>query len=303
MSNARLRVLQRLAALVLIVLGARSVLMMIDDAPLKPVIWIHDWGVLAQGIGLTIASYLVLIWSTGELLQGWELRLPRGTALRLWLRQNLARYTPRWTGLPLRLIRITEEEGIPQKFVVGAATHPSLIWLGTGALVGDLLYGIYRYGSSRYLPLVLLAAVVPVLALFTLAGNDTQRRIGLTVGRLDLMRPADTEALGIAIVANVVAWLGAGYGLTLLGQGMLVGFRADWMLVTGALATATVVGYAFLLLPTGFLVREMMIYALLKRDLGPGPALALAFSYRGIVTVIEMLASSFLLLRRPSRDA
>ncbi len=304
MSNERLRGALRLCGLVLIALGIRSVLLSVDDAALKPLLWRFDGTEVAKGGLIVSAAYALLIWSTGEIIRGWEIRVTALTTLRLWLRSNLARYVPRWSGLPTRWIAIAEEEGVPQKYIVGSALHPPLVWFGTAAAMAAVLLGLYRYGNSRlYLPFILIGGLAIFVSIFALAGTDVPRRIGLEVGRPEMMRPADAEHLGLAIAANVLAWTAAGYGLTLLGQGVLENFRADWMLVTGALAAATVFGYATLLLPTGLLVRELVLYALLKRELGAGPALAFALTCRGVLTMIEMLLSAFLLLRRPSRDA
>lgn len=303
MANIRVRGAQYLTALGLIGLGVRSVLNSRDTLDLKPILFQADWRLIGQGLAATVLGYLILIWSTGEIIRGWEIKVSTRTVVRLWLRSNLARYVPRANGLALRLLAIAEEEKLPPKYVTGSALHPPLVWLGTGSAVAAVLLAFYRYGNTKiYLPILLLGALALLVVVFGLAGTDLPRRIAQSIGRPETMRPADSESLGIAIVANFLAWVAAGYGLSLLGQGLLVGFRVDWMLVTGALAAATVVGYLALLLPTGFLVREVVFYALIKRDVGPGPAIALAVAYRGIVTTLEILASSFLLLRRPSRD-
>ncbi|MEP6589717.1 MAG: hypothetical protein ABJC19_00910 [Gemmatimonadota bacterium] len=302
MGSLRFRLLQRLLALGIIGLGVRSVLLNLDDLALKPVIWQLDWVPLIEGIACTVLAYAITIWTTGEIIQGWEVRVPALTVIRLWVRSNLARYSLR-PKLAARLIAIAEQEAIPQKYFVGAALHPPLIRLGTGSAVAMVLLGLFRYGNSRfYFPMLLISALAVFVAVFGLAGTDLPRRIGQDVGRPEMMKPADTEALGVAVVTNVVAWTIGGLGLTLIGRGLLEGFQGDWMLITGAAAAASVAGYFFLLFPTGLLLREAVLYALLKRDVGVGPALALALAYRVIVTVLELLSSTLLLLRRPSRD-
>lgn len=303
MDNNRTRAVQALGAVGLITLGTRSVLLSLDQWGLKPVIWNLQWPLIAQGLAATVVSYLILIWSTGEIIRGWEFPLSGRTVFRLWFRSNLARYVPRYRGLPYRLIAIAEQERLPAKYVAGSALHPPLVWLGTGGAVAAVLLAFYRYGNTKInLPVLLLGALVVLVMVFGLSGTDLPRKIGLMLRRPETVKPADAESLGIAILANIIAWGVAGYGATLIGQGLLVGFRIDWMLMTAAVAGGVVAGYVFLLLPTGLLVREAVIYALIKREVGYGPALAMALSYRGIVTAIEIVASSFLLLRRPSRD-
>ncbi|MES2305818.1 MAG: hypothetical protein V4558_09925 [Gemmatimonadota bacterium] len=303
MANPRIRGAQRLGALALIALGVRSVLHSGDTLALKPVIWLWDWPVIAQGLAATFLAYVILIWSTGEIIRGWEYKISVASTIRLWVRSNLARYLPRWHGLPLRLVAIAEEEVFRAKLVVGSAVHPPLVWLGTGSVTAAVLLAFYRYGNTKiYLPILLLAALAILVVTFGLAGTDLPRRIGQSLGRPETVRPADAEALGIGIFANFAAWVIAGYGLSLLGEGLLVGFHVDWMLVTGALAGATVVGYLLPLFPTGLLLREAVLYALIKPQVSPGPALAIALSYRVVFTMFDILFASFLLLRRPSRD-
>lgn len=303
MADVRTRGAQALSALALIALGVRSVMLSGDTLALKPIIWRPDWPVIAQGLAATVLSYLIVIWTTGEIIRGWEIKVSTHTIIRLWLRSNLARYTPRVNGTALRLLAIAESEQLPQKYITGSALHPPLAWLGTGSVIAAVLVAFYRYGNSRiYLPLLLLGALIILVVTVGLAGTDLPRRIAQTIGRPETMRPAHSEALGIGIIAYVLAWLAAGYGLSLLGRGLLVGFRLDWVLAAGALAAATVMGYVLLLFPTGLFLREVLLYALIKKDVGPGPAIAIAVAYRGIVTTIEILLSSYLLLRRPSRD-
>lgn len=302
MGNPRLRFLQRLIALAVIVLGVRSAFINGDDLALKPVRWQIDPALLGQGIACTILAYAITIWTTGELIRGWEVRIPGWTVIRLWIRSNLARYSLR-PNLATRLIVIAEEEGVPQKYFVGSALHPPLVRLGTGTAVGMVLLGLLRYGNSRlYFPLLLVGALVVVIAIFGLAATDIPRRIGLMVGRPEMMKPADAEALGIAVLANVVAWTVAGFGFSLIGRGLFAGFDGDWMLMTGAMAAATVAGYYLLLFPTGLFLREAVLYALLKREVGVGPALALALSYRAIVTAVELSLAVFLLKQREPND-
>ncbi len=298
MGSVRLRVFQQLLALGVIALGVRSVFLNIDDLGLKPVIWHLDLALLGEGIACTVLAYAITIWTTGEIIRGWEVRIPGWSVIRLWVRSNLARYSLR-PNLAARLIAIAEQEQVPQKYFVGAALHPPLVRLGTGTAVAMVLLGLLRYGNSRiYFPLLLIGALVVVVAVFGLAATDIPRRIALTVGRPEMMKPADAEALGIAVLANVVAWVAAGFGFSLIGRGLFAGFDGDWLLMTGAMAGATVAGYYLLLLPTGLLLREAVLYALLKREVGVGPALALALSYRAIITAIELMFAVFLLKQR-----
>ncbi|MEO5798682.1 MAG: hypothetical protein ABIZ70_07145 [Gemmatimonadales bacterium] len=304
MADGRLGLAQRAGGLGFIALAVRSLLNSGDSLALKPVIWLWNWPVIAEGLGATLLAYAILIWSTGEIIRGWEYRISVASTIRLWVRSNLARYVPRWSGLPLRLVSIAEEEIFRAKLVTGSALHPPLVWLGTGSVTAGVLLAFYRYGNTKiYLPLLLIGALAILVVTFGLAGTDLPRRIGQALGRPETMRPADAEALGIGIFANFAAWVIAGYGLSLLAEGLLVGVHVDWMLVTGALAAATVIGYLLLLLPTGLLVREAVLYALIKPQVSAGPALAIALSYRVVLTTFDILLSSFLLLRRPSRDA
>lgn len=302
MADRRLRAFQAAGALGIIGLGVRSVVNNIGDVELKPVIWHLDWTPLAQGLACTLMAYAIQAWSVGEIIRGWDIRLAPRTTVRLWVRSNLARYLPKGR-LTDRLIVIAEEEGLSYKYAAGAAVHPPLVRLGTGAAMAMVLLGLLRYGSSRlYLPLLLLGALVALIATFGLAGTDIPRRIAMSIGRPESVRPIDAENLGIAVLGNIAAWVLAGLGLSLIGTGLLEGFRPDWMLVTGALAASIVAGYAFLLLPTGLLLREAVLYTLLKGEVGVGPALAVASAYRAVLTFVELSFSSFLLLRRPSRD-
>jgi hypothetical protein len=106
------------------------------------------------------------------------------------------------------------------------------------------------------------------------------------------------------LVTNLVAWVGYGVALWLLGSAVLPERALLLSPAIAGFAASYVAGLIAVFMPGGLVVRELLLIALLKPGLGLGPATALAVASRALLTVTELGAAiPFLLLRRGSPRA
>jgi len=107
----------------------------------------------------------------------------------------------------------------------------------------------------------------------------------------------------MAVIPNLLAWLGYGLALLWLARGTIGETTMGWPLATGAFTASYLAGYLFLFAPGGIGVRESMLVLLLQPTIGLGQAIALAAASRLALTINELgVALPLFLLGRTSRD-
>lgn len=261
------------------------------------------WTPVAIGAAAVLGGALLFLFSWRVLVDGWPVTLRLGGAAALWARANLLGYLPAG-GLPAtRLITSAMAGGVPEKWAASVAVVPVLVRLAAAAIIGLLLVGLGRLGVIPVFAIgAFLGGAVTLAGTVALASPILPRQIAWLIRRPESVRAAEPEALGPSLLLALAGWSVIGIGVAEAAAGLFPGIELPWPLMIGALCAATVAGYTFLFLPTGFLVREGILFVLLKGELGAGRAFAVAVLARVLVTGVELvLALPFLSSRSAPR--
>jgi hypothetical protein len=267
------------------------------------VVWQLNPTELALAFLLMLISCLALAWAWREFPLGWRMGVSLPGAIRAWVMSNVHRLSLFHRAAMGRLFAEAERAGVPETSAPGAAVLPHLLTIATGTVVAVALTALSRFNKLGPISLAgFVIAIVVLVAAVSLTSPAVAWRIGWEIERPDGVRPAEPEALGAAMFANLIAWAGFGMAVRLLGLGVLNGVELPWALATGAYAAGWVSGAVFRFLPGGLGVREGVFFILVKGSIGPGPALALAVVTRVALVVTEMiLATPSLVQRSPER--
>ena len=299
------RWLRALAGLAVLIVAGRSLQRHAGDLSLRPIQWhVEPLALLASG-GLILVSFLCLALSWQSVARGWRQRVGLGAATRAWALTNLARYRPSHGEAVPRMAAIAERAGVGETFAVTAAVVPRLVTLASASAVASGLYVLNRMDAS--LPSVLIGCLTVAGSLASavlLTSSDVAWRISVMIRRPNAIQPLEPDALGISTMLDIAGFLAQGAALRFLAVGAMETTGLTWWVATGSLAAAYVVGRLVPILPSGFPVREAVLFLLLRGTVGTGVALALTLLWRGVLTLLEAgTAVAFLLTRRDIRDA
>jgi glycosyltransferase 2 family protein len=263
------------------------------DFALRPIHWHFDPLALVGSIGLILASFVGLIGSWWFVARGWRQGVPMRAAARAWGLTNRARYFPTHGAAVERMATLAVEAGVSTPFAVGAAILPRLITLAAASAVASGLYVLNRMDAGVLSVLIGCVTVAGSLAAAVLLTSaDICFRISIAIHRPNAIRPVEPDALGAATLLDIAGFLAQGAALRLLALAVMSDTDPTWWVATGSFAAAYVVGRLLPVLPSGLLVREAVLVLLLRDTIGTGPALLLAFLWRGILTLTELGAAA-----------
>jgi hypothetical protein len=299
------RWLRAIAGLAVLVVAGRSLQHHGGDFALLPIAWHFDPLKLLIAGAFIVVSFLCLALSWQSVARGWRQRVGLAAAARAWALTNLARYRPSHGEAVPRMAAIAERAGVGETFAVTAAVVPRLVTLASASAVASGLYVLNRIDAS--LPSVLIGCLTvagSLAAAVLLTSSDVAWRISVMIRRPNAIRPLEPDALGLSTVLDIAGFLAQGAALQFLALGMMASTNLTWWVATGSLAAAYVVGRLVPVLPSGFPVREAVLFLLLRATVGTAAALALSLLWRGILTLFEVGAAlPFLLTRSETRDA
>jgi hypothetical protein len=305
MRESPTRWLRAIAGFAIIVLATMSLVRHASDFSLRPLVWHFRPLPLLGALGLVVLSFGLLAGSWWSVVRGWRQGVGLAAAARAWVLTNLARYRPSHGAAVEQMANIALDVGISSSFSVGASVLPRLITLAAASAVASGLFVLNRLDAS--LPLVavgFLTVAASLAAAVLLTSSDICFRISVAIHRPNAIRPVEPDALGVATLLDIGAFLAQGAALRFLAQAFLAGTDLTWWEATGSLSVAYVVGRLLPVLPSGFPVREAACFLLLRGAVGTGPALALSLLWRGVLTFTEVgAAMPFRLTRSNSRDA
>ncbi|MGH7584125.1 MAG: hypothetical protein ACREL5_12950 [Gemmatimonadales bacterium] len=274
------RVLRLLIGVVLLGLVVQSVRRQAGDFTVQPVVPRIQWAQLGLGFLLVVAGTFGFALASTVVVRSWRERIRFVAALRLWTRLNLLAWLPEGMAVD-RGVVAAERLGITSETAAGAVIFPRLIALAMAAVAGLTVTSVTRFASSSLIAIGAdFAAILCLLAPLALTRPIFVWRFGMHVNRASGMQPIEPDALGVAMIANLVAWMIFGYALMVIAGGALAGVDLAWPVAIGGLALAEAAGEAFPVLPAGLVVRDAIVFLALKGTVGIGPAAALAVLWR-----------------------
>lgn len=299
------RVLQAVAAVVIIALAARSVMRDWDDVRAGSMVWRLDAGLIVASLLVTWAMYILLIHAWRAVLQTWGERLAWGTAVRIWFVSSLGKYIPGKLWALAAMAVMAERAGVSGAAATASSIVMQMVSITTGVAVALALLGAEVVAGSTSFGMTGVA----VLTALTLAGTavvaspQVMGWLGRVIGRPGNVRHVGPLALAHATIPSLVAWLGYGTALFLLVRGTLPEVTLTWATATGAFAASYIAGYLAVIAPGGLGVREGALILILGPVVGQGNAVAIAFASRVTLTINELGAAlPLLVLGRTSRD-
>ncbi|MDX2206663.1 MAG: lysylphosphatidylglycerol synthase domain-containing protein [Gemmatimonadales bacterium] len=305
MGSGSWRLLRTAIGTLVVALAVRSLVRQWDTVRAQGIEWHLDWLWIAESLLLTWLMYLGLVWGWRKLIIAWGESLPFWRAVRIWLLASLGRYIPGKVWALLGLAVLAKQEGVSGTTAMGSAIVMQLLALMTGGAVAVGFLG----GTllDQHLPGGVLAAVglasVALLASALVTSQPVMRWFGCRIGRAEAVRAIRPGQLVMAVIPNLLAWLGYGLALLWLARGTIGETTMGWPLATGAFTASYLAGYLFLFAPGGIGVRESVLILLLQPTIGLGQAIALAAASRLALTINELgVALPLFLLGRTSRD-
>lgn len=218
-------------------------------------------------------------------------RVPRGPALALYLKSQLARYTPGKVGLPLVRMEGAPRLSLAPKLVGISVLIEMLSWTATGAVVG---FGLLAFTApenglgalfGRFsLPLLALSLLGAGLLLFVDRAHYPQKL-------RSALAPAGTGPLVPLAVPLIQLVYWALVGLHGYLMSLALGASGSEALpAPGFYVIASVAGFVVLAAPAGLGVREAVLLSGLAPSLGAAGALGAAVISRAASLGMEVLA-------------
>jgi hypothetical protein len=292
-------------AVLIIAFVARSFVRNWSDLQAQPVAWTFR-PVPAIGSVLVVwIMYAMLIEAWRRMLAGWGQPLPPVQAARIWVLSSLGKYIPGKVWAIAGMALMARTAGVAPWAATASAIILQALAIGTGAATAAL-FGAASIEAEHpgVLTVLWIVGGIAVLGVSTLLYAPAARRM-LALAGVDPSTPSPKGApILLGLVTNLVAWVGYGVALWLLGSAVLPERALLLSPAIAGFAASYVAGLIAVFMPGGLVVRELLLIALLKPGLGLGPATALAVASRALLTVTELGAAiPFLLLRRGSPRA
>ncbi len=297
------RVTQWIFAVAIVVVAGRSVVANWSRLATQPVEWRIAPLFIAAALLLTWAMYLVLVEAWRVMLAGWGETIGLWPAARIWTVSSLGKYVPGQVWAIAGMAVMAQRAGI----AAWAATSSSILLqglaVGTGAAVlgatgVSLLEG--QVPAVRTILVVLVALSAAGVAL--LLWPPFVRRV-LGIFRTEL-RGGAVPAFGnilFGALANLLAWLGYGFGLWLLARGLFAAAPLSLPQAIGAFTASYLAGFLAFGIPDGLVVREAVFVGMTQATLGGPTALALALASRLLRKFAQCGAAAPFLLTSPER--
>lgn len=267
---------------------------------------------IAASALLVWAMYALLIGAWRGLLASWGRHLTGWDAARIWALSNLGKYVPGKVWAMAGMAVMAGRAGIDAWGATGAAILMQVLAVGTGSVVVAVagttaLEAAYPGARVALWLLALLSAAGVGAVLWPPVARRLLQALPGTARAASATAPAPV-AIGGAIAANAIAWLGYGVALWCLARGVLGPVPLPVGAAIGAFAASYLAGLLALFAPGGLVVREALLVVLLQPALGLPQATALAIASRLLLTVTEVgVAVPFLAslrsARAESRDA
>jgi hypothetical protein len=287
--------------LAIVVFAIRALVRNWDQLRSQPLEWQLRPGWLVLSLVLTWLMYALLILGWRSMLSSWGQRLDGWSAARIWTLSSLGKYVPGKVWAVAGMALLAQRAGVAPWAATGSAVVMQVLAIGTGAAVAGLagarnLESAQR-GAGAVLMLLVAGAIISVGLL--LWPPFLRRLLRLAAPQAVGERQPTGRGIGVGIATNLVAWLGYGLALWLLGRGLLPTSGLGLRLAIGVFTASYLAGFLALFAPGGIGVREGLFILMLQKPLGVGAATSLALASRLLLTVAELGAAvPFLVFRR-----
>lgn len=272
------------------------------------------WSWIFAAVIVNTLAWLPSVWFWRKLMERMGGRLPFLATARAYYCGHLGKYVPGKAAVVVIRAGLVRQYGVRSAPAALAVTYETLAMMGSGAAIAaalapQLISESLRAGLPAWLReivdrpwllvvlvLVLTAALLPVLAeIFTRLAKRMTPADALVDGE-----PVRIDAwlLAQGLLAYVVTWILHGICLDMSLRAIgATGVGVEHLpALIGAMAFATVAGFAVLFAPGGLGVREGLLIAALGQQtyLSPSEAVAAAVLTRLIGFATEILASAVL---------
>ena len=301
MRSGWVRVAQALTGLAIVVFAIRALVRNWDQLRSQPLEWQLRPGWLVLSLVLTWLMYALLILGWRSMLSGWGQRLDGWSAARIWILSSLGKYVPGKVWAVAGMALLAQRAGVAPWAATGSAVVMQVLAIGTGAAVAGLA-GAHNIeaaqrGTGAVLMLLVAGAIISVGLL--LWPPFLRRVLRLAAPQAVGERQPTGRGIVVGIATNIVAWLGYGLALWLLGRGLLPTSGLGLRLAIAVFTASYLAGFLALFAPGGIGVREGLFILMLQKPLGVGAATSLALASRLLLTVAELGAAvPFLVFRR-----
>jgi uncharacterized membrane protein YbhN (UPF0104 family) len=295
------RVAQALVGLSIVLFAIRSLVRNWDQLRSQPLEWQLRPGWLVLSLVLIWLMYALLILGWRSLLSGWGQRLDGWSAARIWILSSLGKYIPGKVWAVAGMALLSQRAGVAAWAATGSAVVMQVLAIGTGAAVAGLagahILEAAQPGARAILVLLIAGALLSVGLL--LWPPFLRRLLRLAAPQAVGERQPSGRGIVVGIATNIVAWLGYGLALWLLGRGLLPMSGLGLRLAIAVFTASYLAGFLALFAPGGIGVREGLFILMLQGPLGVGAATSLALASRLLLTVAELGAAvPFLVFRR-----
>jgi uncharacterized membrane protein YbhN (UPF0104 family) len=295
------RVAQALVGLAIVGFAIRALVRNWDQVRSQPLEWQLRPGWLVLSLVLTWLMYALLILGWRSMLSSWGQRLDGWSAARIWILSSLGKYVPGKVWAVAGMALLAQRAGVAPWAATGSAVVMQVLAIGTGAAVAGLAGAhtieLAQRGAGTVLMLLVAGAIISVGLL--LWPPFLRRVLRLAAPQAVGERQPTGRGIVIGIATNIVAWLGYGLALWLLGRGLLPTSGLGLRLAIAVFTASYLAGFLALFAPGGIGVREGLFILMLQKPLGVGAATSLALASRLLLTVAELGAAvPFLVFRR-----
>jgi uncharacterized membrane protein YbhN (UPF0104 family) len=295
------RVAQALVGLSIVLFAIRALVRNWDQLRSQPLEWQLRPGWLVLSLVLIWLMYALLILGWRSLLSGWGQRLDGWSAARIWILSSLGKYIPGKVWAVAGMALLSQRAGVAAWAATGSAVVMQVLAIGTGAAVAGLagahILEAAQPGARAILVLLIAGALLSVGLL--LWPPFLRRLLRLAAPQAVGERQPSGRGIVVGIATNIVAWLGYGLALWLLGRGLLPMSGLGLRLAIAVFTASYLAGFLALFAPGGIGVREGLFILMLQGPLGVGAATSLALASRLLLTVAELGAAvPFLVFRR-----
>jgi hypothetical protein len=272
-----------------------------DQLRSQPLEWQLRPGWLVLSLVLIWLMYALLILAWRTMLSGWGQQLDGWSAARIWILSSLGKYIPGKVWAVAGMALLSQRAGVAAWAATGSAVVMQVLAIGTGAAVAGLagarILESAHQGAGTGLLLLVAGAIISVGLL--LWPPFLRRLLRLAAPQAVAERQPAARGIVVGIATNIVAWLGYGLALWLLGRGLLPTSGLSLRLAITVFTASYLAGFLALFAPGGIGVREGLFILMLQEPLGVGAATSLALASRLLLTVAELGAAvPFLVFRR-----
>jgi uncharacterized membrane protein YbhN (UPF0104 family) len=247
------------------------------------------WALVASGLAALVAlGANALSWRA--VMRSLGLRATRREAAGVFFVSQAGKYVPGAVWPVVVQAEFARDHGVDRLRAVVGSVSAMLVGVVTAGVVGAVGTTVSVPGALATYWWVLPLAV----ALGFVLAPPVLRRV---IARVMTMRGRDGGAPAIAgrdlvaaILWSAVMWLLLGLHAWILLRSIAPGPSASWLLATGVIALAWLVGFVVVFAPAGAGAREAAMVFLLGAVATPTEALALALASRVLMTLADAVA-------------